>query len=154
MKTLLKPTLIAMSLGLFSVTAPAISLADHHGDKTTKKAVDMKPLNHASFMPKIMKHLLKNQKELKLTPEQVTAFEGFHKEKSPMIHKMAKKVAELEAKAKQLTLDNHPPMSVIQAGGQSIQIRYDLMIAKLQCRDFVKSVLNEEQYKKALTTFK
>ena len=159
MKTILKPTFFAISLGLFSLSAPALSFADHHGgDKAHKMAMQggdmMKHVHHASFMPNLMKYLLKNKETLKLSEEQAQALNGYRLENSPKVHQMAKQVSELEAQGKQMTLDNFPPQEIIKVGGQSIQIRHDLMIAKLKCRDFVKSVLNEKQYKQALTSFK
>jgi len=160
MKSILKPTLFAVSLGLFSLTAPALTYADHHGgggDKAHKmdKSGDMmKFVDHASFMPNLMKHILKNKAELNLSKEQEKAFKDFHNANSPKVFKMAKQVSKLEAKAKQMTLDNVPPQEIMKVGGQSIQIRHDLMMAKLKCRDFVKSVLDKKQYKQALTSFK
>lgn len=161
MKTVLKPALIAMSLGALSVGTPAVSLADHHGEKTHKqsKVAKLSPefikqLDHASFLPNIMKHLMMNKKKLELSAEQMKALKGYNRENSPKVKAMVKAVTELEAKAKQMTLDNFPPEAVMEVGSNSIQARHDLMLAKLKCRDFVKSVLKPEQYKQALTTYK
>jgi len=161
MKAVLKPTLLAISVGALAITAPATSLAEHHGEKPQKQSKItklspefMKQLDHASFLPNIMKHLMKNKKTLELSPEQMKALKGYNKTNSPKVKAMVKAVIELEAKAKQLTLDNYPPEAIMEVGGNSIQARHDLMMAKLRCRDFVKATLTAKQYKQALTTYK
>ena len=160
MKAILKPTLLSVSLGLFSLGVPVISYADHHGNKPHTDNMPMptgemmKQVEHASFMPNLMKHILKNKKQLNLSEQQAKALNDFRLANSPKIRQMAQQVSELEAKAKQMTLDNYPPQNVIEVGGQSIQLRHNLMISKLQCRDFVKSNLTPEQYKQALTSYK
>jgi len=161
MKSMFKPALLAMAIGSLAVLSPAVSYADHHGEKQAKPAKAMKhtpefmkQLKHASFLPNIMKHLKANKKTLKITKEQMQALQTYHKNHAPKVHNMVKAVNKLEAKAYKMTLDNFPPQMVMDVASGSIQARHDLMMAKLKCRDFVKATLTAEQYKQALTTYK
>jgi len=151
----MKNLLIAISISAFTLTAmsPASYASDHK--KMAKPSAEFfQQLDHASFMPNLMKHIKQNKAELKVTKEQMKSLKAYHKENSPFVHNMVKQLTKTEAKAKKMALENFPPQAVAKVGRESLDIRHDLMMAKLKCRTFVKSVLNPEQYKKALTTYK
>ncbi|MEA1987863.1 MAG: Spy/CpxP family protein refolding chaperone [Pseudomonadota bacterium] len=151
----MKKLMIALSIG--TLTMSGISTASYASDhkKMAKPSAEFfQQLDHASFMPNLMKYIKQNKAELKVTKEQMKALKAYHKENSPIVHKMVKQLTKAEAKAKTMALENFPPEAVAKVGRQSLDIRHDLMMAKLKCRSFVKSVLNPKQYKKALTSYK
>lgn len=82
------------------------------------------------------------------------ALKKFHKTQSPNVQRMVKKLIEMEAEGKRMALENYPPEQVMQVGKMSLNMRFDLMMAKLKCRSFIKSVLTPKQYKKVLTSYK
>lgn len=129
---------------------------DHHsgaeGHQHDKKAF-MKKLKHANFLPTMMKTIMKNREALKLTPEQISALKKYHKQHGPETHAMINDVVKLEKKARELALSNYPPQDVAKVGEQSIHLRHQIMVAKLKCRSFVKSVLTPEQFKDASTKY-
>ena len=160
MKSTLKGSLLAISLGLFALSAPAISFADHHGEKQgnmTKmgppSAEFMQNLNHASFMPNLMRHLVMNKSVLELNGDQLKALKGYNQENSPKVQAMVAELMALESKAYKLALADASAKEVTQAGEAAFEIREDLMKAKLKCRDFVKTVLTANQYEQALKTY-
>jgi len=157
MKLTFKTAVITASLGLFSVSAPTISYADQHGQKmqaNKPSAEFMQKLQHASFMPNLMRHLMMNKSTLELNADQLSALKGYNQENSPKVQAMVGKLMDLEAKAQQMALENASVDDVVKVGEQSIQIRTDLLKAKLKCREFVKSVLTPAQYEQTLTTYK
>ena len=113
-----------------------------------------KQLDHASFMPNLMKHIMQSKTELGLSQEQVKTLKNFKNANSPQVQKMVESLTEVEKQALQMTLDNYPPPKVAEMANLSLNIRNDIFNAKLKCRSFVKSVLTPEQYKKALTSYK
>jgi len=151
----MKKLMIALSIGALTMSGiSTTSYASNHKKITKPSAEFFQQLDHASFMPNFMKYIKQNKAELKVTKEQMKALKAYHKENSPIVHKMVKQLTKAEAKAKTMALENFPPEAVAKVGRQSLDIRYDLMMAKLKCRSFVKSVLNPKQYKKALTSYK
>lgn len=151
----MKKLMIALSIGALTMSGiSTTSYASNHKKITKPSAEFFQQLDHASFMPNFMKYIKQNKAELKVTKEQMKALKAYHKENSPIVHKMVKQLTKAEAKAKTMALENFPPEAVAKVGRHSLDIRYDLMMAKLKCRSFVKSVLNPKQYKKALTSYK
>ncbi|MDX1352951.1 MAG: hypothetical protein R3254_08060 [Thiomicrorhabdus sp.] len=148
----MKKQFIALVIGLVAVTTLNTSFA---GDNQAKPSAEFfKQLNHASFMPNLMKHIMHTKGSLKLSKEQINTLKEYKKTHSPQVHKMVETLIEVEKQAKQMALDNYPPEKVAGLAKMSLDIRSDIFHAKLKCRSFVKSVLSEEQYKKALTSYK
>ncbi|WP_029407673.1 Spy/CpxP family protein refolding chaperone [Thiomicrorhabdus sp. Milos-T2] len=153
----MKKIILAVSFSALSLTLlPTVSCADNHKMNHPGKpsAEFFKELNHASFMPNLMKTIKQHKKELKVTKEQMQALKKFHKTQSPNVQRMVKKLIEMEAEGKRMALENYPPEQVMQVGKMSLNMRFDLMMAKLKCRSFIKSVLTPKQYKKVLTSYK
>lgn len=149
----MKKTMTALTVSALLVALPHTSaMAAETGHKHSKAFIQ--ELQHASFMPTLMKHLKTNKATLKITDAQMTEIQKYHDNHSKAVHEMVAKIIETEKKAKQLALDNYPPQDVIKAGNQSLKIRSDLMMAKVQCRSFIKTILKPEQYKAALTSYK
>jgi len=151
----MKNLLIALSISALTVMGMSSSAyADGHKSGAKHSAKFFKKLDHASFMPNLMKHTKKHKTKFKITDEQMKTLKGYHKQHSPMVKKMVSKLIELEKQAKEMTLDNYPPKAVANVGEQTLKIRHDLMMAKLKCRSFLKSVLKPKQYKDVLTSYK
>ncbi|HHT01046.1 MAG TPA: hypothetical protein ENK73_09380 [Thiomicrospira sp.] len=151
----MKKILIALSIG--AITLGGVSPVSYASDnkKAAKPSAEFfKQLAHASFMPNLMKHIKQNKKKLKISKEQMKALKGYHKQNAPKVHPMVEKLTATEARAKKMALENFPSKMVAKVGRESLYIRHDLMMAKLQCRNFVKSVLSPKQYRKALESYK
>ena len=134
MKLTLKSAVIATSLGLFTLSAPAISYADHHGQKMAQAAqmnkpseAFMKKLHHASFMPNLMRQIMMNKTALELDKKQLMALKGYNQENSPKVQAMVGELMKLEAKAQKMALEDASVEAVSKVGNESIQIRQDLM---------------------------
>lgn len=155
----MKKTLLAITITALSCVAiPTVALADGHMGGKHKDGAEhgkefFKNLAHASFMPNIMKHLKKNKTELKITDEQMQQLQTYHMKNSPEVKNMVKDLMWTENKARNMALNNFPPQQVIEVGELSLKIRHDIMIKKVQCRSFLKTVLTPEQYKQALTSY-
>lgn len=149
----MKKLLVALSISAITLSAGLTSV--HAAEKAQKPSAEFfKNLNHASFMPNIMKHLKKNKAKFKITGDQMKELKAYHKANSPKIKAMVQDLMKLEKKAHQMTLDNFPPEAVAKVGRQTLEIRHQLMLKKLQCRSFIKSTLSPEQYKDTLTSYK
>lgn len=159
----MKKTLVTLALSALVLTSHSSNLlADGHKyceNKQNKQKCMAKHKNfsknadHANFMPNIMHHLRVNQAKFNITDEQMQQLNNYHKQHSTSFKDMVKDLMWTENKAKQLALSNYPPQQVIEAGELSLKIRHDIMLRKLQCRTFVKSVLSPQQYKAALTSY-
>jgi len=148
----LTSTVLALSLNTLPAYAekpPAKPKIKHEASKQF-----FQNLAHASFMPNIMKHIKQNRSKLKITEQQMAELQKYHQANSPIVHEMVAALMQAEKRAREMTLDNFPPDQVATVGRKSIQIRHDLMMRKLQCRSFIKTVLSPEQYKEALTSYK
>jgi len=144
---------MALSIGLLSMTA--LSTNSYAAGMQGKPSAEFfKQLDHASFMPNLMKHIMHNKSDLNLSKEQVQELKKYKKKNSPKIHDMVASLIDVENQARTRALENYPPEKVAELAMFSLQIRQDIFNAKLQCRSFVKSILTPEQYKKALTTYK
>lgn len=153
----MKNIILAVSFSAISLTLlPTISFADNHKmNHAGKPSADFfKQLNHVSFMPNLMKYIKQHKKELNVTKVQMQALKKFHKTHSPKVQRMVKKIIKMEAEGKRMALENYPPKHIMQVGKMSLDMRFDLMMAKLKCRSFVKSTLTPKQYKKVLTHYK
>ena len=160
----MKQTFIAISIAAFTLIgfqSSAIAGGQKHCESKAKKcstempqsASFFKDLAHASFMPNIMKHIKKNKAQLKITSEQMQKFEDYHQANSPKVKTMVQDLMWTEQKAEKLALNNFPPEQVIELGELSLKIRHDIMMRKVKCRTFIKSVLTPDQYKQALTSY-
>ena len=136
----------------FMITVISLMTLNAHAGQVHSKAF-FKNLDHASFMPNIMKHLKKSKDQFDISAGQMKKLKQYHQTNSPKVKSMVKELIELENKAKQMTLDNYPPQMVAKVGKQTLDIRYQLMMMKLKCRSFIKSVLKPEQYKQVLTSY-
>ena len=160
----MKQTFIAISIAAFTLIgfqSSALASGEKQCENKAKKcstdkqqsATFFKDLAHASFMPNIMKHIKKNKQQLKITREQMKKFEDYHQSNSHKVKTMVQDLIWTEQKAKNLALNNFPPEQVIELGELSLKIRHDIMMRKVQCRTFIKSVLTPDQYKQALTSY-
>lgn len=156
----MKKTVLAMSIALFSMAGTTHSvMAAEEAKKTVAKAEPkhdtafMTQLAHASFMPTIVKHIKTNKTTLGITEAQMAEIKKYHEVNAPYVHRLVKLINETEDFAHQMALDNFPPQQVAEVGMKTLKMRHALMVMKLKCRSFIKSILSPEQYKEALTTY-
>jgi len=154
---MLKHLLISFTAVSMALTS-ANTLAESHSASNVKPAVQVdfkQQLAHANFLPSLMPKLLRGfakDNPFKLTKEQFSALDGFHKHHMPKMKKMVAALTEAESEAKRMMIENYPPKKVNAAGIHSLNIRADIMTQKIQCRSYVRSVLSPEQYKNFMTS--
>ncbi|BBP43261.1 Spy/CpxP family protein refolding chaperone [Thiosulfativibrio zosterae] len=159
----MKKTLLTLTLAsLF--TLPSLSFANDAAAPEAKPAAMQsakpqhdkafaKALKHSNFMPVLMKAVMKNRAELNLSDEQFAKLKAYKEKNSPAVMAQVKEVVALEKQAKELALKDGDAKEIASLGEKSFKLRHDIMMSKIECRDFVKSVLTAEQYQQLLANY-
>lgn len=101
-------------------------------------------------MPVLMRSVMKNRAELGLTDDQLSKIKTYQTENSPILKGQMAEILKFEKEAKELALKDGAAKDIIAIGDKAFKIRHDIMVSRIACRDFLKSVLTAEQYQKTL----
>ena len=115
------------------------------------KPADMK---HVNPMPLLMKVITKYGDELKLSDKQVAELKQWRDERKPVVTKLIAEVLSLESDIHKAVMDDKPLETVDQLADAIMQSRVQIIRNKALCRDNIKRVLDEDQYKKVLELYK
>ena len=115
------------------------------------KPADMK---HVNPMPLLMKVITEYGDELKLSDKQAAELKQWRDERKPVVKKLIAEVLSLEADIHKAVMDDKPLETVDQLADAIMQSRVQIIRNKALCRDNIKRVLDEDQYKKVLELYK
>ena len=122
--------------------------------KNNKNNDKMEVMLHATSQPNYMNFILKNKEALKIDTEQHQKLEEIRKVKSPKAVKKANSIKEIEENSYQLSLDNVEKEALLNNLEKSLKLRSELAELKLDCRNKVLEILNEEQWNELLEMYK
>lgn len=123
----------------------------HKMDGGTDK---MKMMKHANPMPSLMRVIMKKGDLLNLNDKQKVALKKWRTENNAKTGARAKKVIELEAQMKAKALDGASVEILTSLAKEALGVRMDIIKGKIACRDNMKSILNDQQYKQAIALYK
>jgi copper(I)-binding protein len=127
------------------------------GDMKGKKGdmqAKMKAMKHVNPMPSLMKVVMKMGDKLNLSDEQSAKLKAWHDERKPVIMELLNLIPKLEAELHQAALDDAPLSKIDQLSHDIMQNRIKLIRNKAFCRENMKDILSEEQYKKVIELYK
>ena len=123
-------------------------------EENNKNSDKTEVMLHATSQPNYMNFILKNKEALNIDKEQYQKLEEIRKVKSPKAVKTAYSIKEIEEKIYQLSLDNIEKESLLNNLEKTLELRTSLANMKLDCRNKVLEILNEEQWNELLKMYK
>lgn len=155
----MKKMLLALTLSSLA-SFPLIASANAEKPSATKEQTAAqkqnkafaKNLQYVSFLPVLMRSVMKNRAELGLTENQLSQIKTFQADNGPILKGQIAEILKLEKEAKELTLKDAAAKDIIAIGDQVFKLRHDIMVSRIACRDFLKTVLTAEQYQKTLAS--
>jgi hypothetical protein len=106
-------------------------------------------MQHANFMPTLMRIALANQQALGLSQSQVDTLKKYNQDNSPQQREDMMNVQKLEQEAASYALQKDLVSAQI-AGQESIALRQTIFNQKFRCHMFVQSLLTPAQYEQLL----
>lgn len=157
-------TIIAMSMLLSFGTAAIASQHEsqepgqhkqcaHKGGKHGKMG-HKRAMHHANPMPSLMMVVMKKSAELNLTPEQEKALAAWRDQSNPVFKDQVSQVMKLENEIMQASLDGVDKAALMSKVDEMLAIRRSIAERKVNCRDNMKKILNEEQYNRVIKTYR
>ena len=119
-----------------------------HGKMGQKRA-----MHHANPMPNLMMVVKKKSGELNLTPEQQKALSAWREKSNPIIKEQVGKVMMLEKEIMAASLQGADKAALMSNVDEMLAVRRDIAERKVNCRDNLKNILNEQQYNMVITAY-
>ena len=110
-------------------------------------------MHHANPMPNLMMVVMKKSDELNLTADQQKALAAWREKSSPIFKQQVGKVMMLEKEIMSASLEGMDEAALMSKVDEMLAVRRDIAERKVNCRDNLKKILNEEQYNTVITTY-
>ena len=111
-------------------------------------------MHHVNPMPSLMMVVMKKSAELNLTPEQEKALAAWRDQSNPIFKDQVSQVMKLENEIMQASLDGVDKAALMSKVDEMLAIRRSIAERKVNCRDNMKKILNEEQYNRVIQTYR
>lgn len=119
-----------------------------HGKMSHKRA-----MHHANPMPGLMMMVKKKSAELNLTPDQEKALAAWREQSYPVFKEQVARVMKLEKEIMSASLDGADKAVLMSKVDEMLAVRREIAERKVNCRDNMKKILNEDQYKMITTAY-
>ena len=119
-----------------------------HGRMGQKRA-----MHHANPMPNLMMVVMKKSDELNLTADQQKALAAWREKSRPIFKQQLGKVMMLEKEIMSASLEGADNAALMSKVDEMLAVRRDIAERKVNCRDNLKKILNQEQYNMVITTY-
>ncbi len=119
-----------------------------------KAKAEMAMMKHSSPMPGLMRVVVKKGDKLNLTEKQSAELKKWREERKPINKKISKTIAKLEADLLEAALNNAPVSKINELADGIMQNRVKIIRTKAMCRDNMKRIMDDKQYKMVLTMHK
>ena len=117
----------------------------HQGHKMAMK--------HANPLPNFMKVIKKHGDQLALTQEQSAALEAWRNENKKAVHDLANSVTSAEAALHDAAFTNAAQADLQDLMDKVLHLRLQLAQRKMRCRENMRTVLNEDQWKQVVSLY-
>ncbi|MCK5809953.1 MAG: Spy/CpxP family protein refolding chaperone, partial [Cocleimonas sp.] len=121
---------------------------------TDKEKAKIARIKHTNPLPNLMQVVVKMGDQLNLTEKQSAELKKWREANKPIFKKVSKTVVTLEAELLEAALNNEPVSKIDQLADRLMQNRVKIIRGKALCRDNMKRILDDEQYKKVLMLHK
>ena len=114
---------------------------------------NMQQMKHANPMPNLMKVIKRHGDQLNLTTEQnkeLAAWRDAHRTKS---HSKVSQVNSLEKELFDAAMAGKSKAELMEMASKMLQLRREMIAGKIDCRDNMRRILNDEQYAKVLELY-
>ena len=115
-----------------------------------KEKAAMAMMKHTNPMPNLMRVIVKKGDQLNLTEKQAAELKKWREERKPISKKVSQTIAKLEADLLEAALNNAPIAKINELADGITQNRVKIIRTKAMCRDNMKRILDDKQYKKVL----
>lgn len=105
-------------------------------------------------MPNLMMVVKKMSDKLNLSEQQAADLKQWSDERGPVMAKQYKTVMKLEADLNEAALNNESTGKIAALSDGIMQVRIRIIRGKALCRDNMRRILNNEQYKKVKELYK
>lgn len=113
----------------------------------------MKNMKHANPMPNLMKVITKMGDQLNLDEKQNGELKKWREERMPKVNQLVETIVKLEADLHQAAIKNESLEKIDQLADGIMQNRIQLIRGKALCRENMKRILDDNQYKKVLELY-
>ncbi|MCK5902490.1 MAG: copper chaperone PCu(A)C [Cocleimonas sp.] len=110
-------------------------------------------IKHTHPMPNLMRVINKFSDQLSLSEKQAAALKQWQTEHQPMAKKIMNTILKLEADLHTAAISDEPLRKIDQLADAIMQNRMKLIRGKALCRENMKKILNNEQYKQVVTLY-
>jgi len=114
----------------------------------------MKMIKHVNPMPNLMLVIKKMGDKLNLTEKQAADLKQWRDERGPVMKKQYATIVKLENEIQEAALNNAPAEKIAELSDSIAQERMKVIRGKAFCRDNMKRILDNEQYKKVVEAYK
>ena len=136
-----------------SQEAVVLKQCTHKGGKNGKMG-QKRVSHHVNPMPNLMMVIKKKSAELNLTPEQQKALAARRDQSNPVFKDQVSQVRKLENEIMQAALDGADKVALMKKVDEMLAVRRSIAERKVNCRDNMKTILNEEQYNIVIKSYK
>lgn len=119
-----------------------------------KEKSKMAMIKHTNPLPNLMRVVVKMGDKLSLTEKQSAELKKWRDERGPVNERVAKTVIKLEADLLEAALNNEPVSKIDELADSIMQNRIKIIRGKALCRENMKRILDDKQYKKVRTMYK
>jgi len=109
---------------------------------------------HTNPMPNLMKVYMKMGDKLNLSKEQTDKLKTGMAERGPKIKELTAMVAKIEAEINAAAFGDKPIETIDQLANNLMQERLSIIKGKTACRESVKEILDEKQFKKMVELYR
>ena len=122
--------------------------------KMSEEQAEIAMKMHTNPMPNLMKVVKEMADKLNLTEKQAADLKQWQDERGPIMKKQMNDIMMFEKSLSKATLNNEPLEKINQLADSVLQVRMKVVRGKAFCRDNMKRILDDEQYKKVLELYK
>jgi len=116
-------------------------------------AAKMKMMGHVSPMPSLMMVVKHHADELALTDEQKESLGQWREVSKPKVAGLAKAIMAEEKQITAATLKGENAEFIQKIADSMMEKRMTIIKTKIQCRDNMKTILNDEQWNKVVALY-
>lgn len=122
--------------------------------KMNEMQTKMAMIKHTNPLPNLMQVVKKMSDKLNLTEKQAAELKQWGKERGPIMAKNYKAVLKLEKELLEVALNNEPVAKINEIADGIMQMRMRIVRGKAFCRDNMKRILDDNQFRTVIDLYK
>jgi len=140
-----------MKLSSFALLLTITFLASDAFAQNNKRMGDM--MGHANPMPNLMRVISQNASQLELTSEQSRALTDWRSKSRGPMHDLVSEIHDIENAIHKGSMDGKSKAELMNMATKLMQKRNEIITRKIDCRDNMRNILNDQQYAKVLAMY-